>query len=260
MLVAEAHGKGFPEARNREDYLTSAVFGHLRYLPPTTFWETLFSHAKGLDPNGMTLKTAIDGSGTRVSQYGSLRVRFWAKHAVHGEPDLLLCFSRPDVKPLLVLIEVKLWATKSGTGERDQLVRYLRILDSLGEVGFPENGRTFLVYLTPKDSTEELEESASLLENQEKDRGRIFSLQWQDVLLAAKECEPDSIEPAKTILADVTSFLRRLGLEYFDGFSIVEELSDDFGELPYSPTSLFQGFAEVSELQLFVVMSGRWMQ
>jgi hypothetical protein len=31
MLVAEIHRKGLEEARNHEDYLTSTVFGHLRY-------------------------------------------------------------------------------------------------------------------------------------------------------------------------------------------------------------------------------------
>ena len=33
MLLAEIHGKTLAEGRNGEDYLTSAVFGHLRYVP-----------------------------------------------------------------------------------------------------------------------------------------------------------------------------------------------------------------------------------
>jgi len=34
MLIAEIHGKRFPEAEGQEDWLTSAVFGHLRHIAP----------------------------------------------------------------------------------------------------------------------------------------------------------------------------------------------------------------------------------
>jgi hypothetical protein len=37
MLIAEIHGKRFPEAEGQEDWLTSAVFGHLRHIPPGVF-------------------------------------------------------------------------------------------------------------------------------------------------------------------------------------------------------------------------------
>jgi hypothetical protein len=45
MLIAELHGKGIAEAQDNEDCLTSCVFGHLRYLPPSVFWEQFLSCA-----------------------------------------------------------------------------------------------------------------------------------------------------------------------------------------------------------------------
>ena len=61
MLVGEIHGKGMPEATNHEDYLTSVIFDHLRYVPPSHFWEDLFSQAKGCQtrtiPRNLSVKS-----------------------------------------------------------------------------------------------------------------------------------------------------------------------------------------------------------
>src|SRR4051812_13600263 len=134
MLVAEIHRKGFEEARNHEDYLTSAVFGHLRYLPPGIFWEDLFKLAKGMpsvDGAEANLAEAAAAVAAPVCRYRQLRVHFWRNHPKWGEPDLLLVFSGEGVRQLVILIEAKLWSGKSGTGEWDQLARYLRLLDDL---------------------------------------------------------------------------------------------------------------------------------
>ena len=63
-----------------------------------------------------------------------------------------------------MLIEAKLWADKSGIGDRDQLVRYLSILEHLDAVdaGIPRDAERFLLYLTPRESLEEVEASAAL--------------------------------------------------------------------------------------------------
>jgi hypothetical protein len=58
MLVAEVHGKRVAEAQDAEDYLTSAVFGHLRYIPPSVFWPDLFALATGL-PNSDGRETCL---------------------------------------------------------------------------------------------------------------------------------------------------------------------------------------------------------
>ena len=55
MLLAEILGKRLEATRNSEDYLTSAVFGHLRYIEPGLFWDTLFAKAGGIpDPDDET--------------------------------------------------------------------------------------------------------------------------------------------------------------------------------------------------------------
>src|SRR3954452_21752230 len=92
MLVAEIYRKGFEEARNHEDYLTSAVFGHLRYLPPGIFWEDLFKLAKGMpsvDGAEANLAEAAAAVAAPVCRYRQLRVHFWRNHPEWGEPDLL---------------------------------------------------------------------------------------------------------------------------------------------------------------------------
>jgi hypothetical protein len=45
VLIAEIHGMRFPEAEGQDDWLTSAVFGHLRHVAAGVFWPDLFERA-----------------------------------------------------------------------------------------------------------------------------------------------------------------------------------------------------------------------
>src|SRR5262249_52947073 len=121
---------------------------------------------------------------------------------------------------LHLLVEAKLWSGKSGTGEYDQLVRYLHVLDGLAksETTSAGVGCQCLLYLTPRDSRDEIEDSLKWVSDPDKERTRIYRLQWQDVLDVAREEEPNAEEPTRTILCDVAHFLERRGLEYFRGF------------------------------------------
>jgi hypothetical protein len=99
MLVAEIHRKGLEEARNHEDYLTSAVFSHLRYLAPVVFWEDLFGLGVGLagvNEAETTPAGAIAQAAAPVSRYSELRAHFWPNHPVLGEPDLA---GVPPIRP-----------------------------------------------------------------------------------------------------------------------------------------------------------------
>ena len=226
MLLAEIHGKTLQVARDSEDYLTSTVFGHLRYVPPRLFWPALVAAAKRVPVPGAcetSLGQALAARGIDPAKYERLEARFWKSHPALGEPDLLLLFAGGPQPPLVVLIEAKLWSGKSGVEENDQLVRYLGVLDDLDAVGLgvPPEACRFLVYLTPRESFAEVEESLAWSEAPERDRGRLFRLRWQDVLEAARRSSWDAPEPARTILADVAAFLGRLGLEYFAGFTRV---------------------------------------
>jgi hypothetical protein len=95
MLNAEIHGHAVPEIQDNEDYLTSEVFGHLRYLPPSVFWSQFFSRAKGLAADGpeQSLTDYLSRSfGVCISDFSFLRVRFWPRHRFYGVPDLAMCF------------------------------------------------------------------------------------------------------------------------------------------------------------------------
>ncbi len=273
MLLAEIHGKTLQVARNSEDYLTSAVFGHLRYVPPVLFWPDLFAAAQsvpGSDGHETSLWHVLTSRGTDPARYDLLDARFWRFHPTLGEPDLLLLFTGGTQPPLVVLVEAKLWSGKSGTEERDQLVRYLGILDDLNAVGLavPSEATRYLVYLTPRESLAEVEDSLAWSDNPKRDRGRLFRLRWQDVLVVARRSCWDAPEPARTTLHDVASFLGRLGLEYFNGFMRIaglQMLSEDDGAIfrsqgdgPRLAGQCFNGFDRLPDLEPMQVRRARW--
>ena len=267
MLLAEIHGKRLEATRNSEDYLTSTVFGHLRYIAPGLFWDELFTRAKGilgLDGQEVSLGQRLADTGCLPSVYSRLQAYFWSKHQSHGEPDLILVFSGAELPPLVLLIEVKLRSEKSGTGDNDQLAKYLRILDDLNAVGIhvPVGAHRYLVYLTPQDSKAELLASAGCSEDPVTQRHRLFRLQWQDVLEVAKLPRHHDQEPASLILNDIAAFLREWGLEYFGGMSRQDGLphfDGSFGSF-YRPTySGFQGLTYEPGLELIEIKEGIWL-
>lgn len=272
MLLAELNGKSCPAARDSEDYLTSAVFGHVRYVPPAVFWDDLLAHARGLPAqNGAesSLATVLAASDSLPSGYERLTAHFWRAHPHHGEPDLLLVFAACGRPPLVLLVEAKLWSGKSGSGEYDQLVRYLRALDDLAGLGLavPADARRYLVYLTPRESLAEIVESANLADHPGVDRDRVFRLRWQDVLVTAGRAALTATGPAALILADVAGFLSRLGLEYFGGFrrlGNLPALTGRDGRFYYPDQSrargAFAGFARVPGLQRIRVERGGWVR
>jgi len=220
LLIAEIHGKYVPEARNFEDYLTSAVFGHLRYIKQSAFWDTLFDLAKS-QPTALGVMTASEqirrAIGCSLSSFAALDIAFWPEHE-QGIPDLVLHFSGNHLRSLVILIEAKLTATKTGKEDRDQLARYLRILDSLGSLRppMPCDALGLAVYLTATDSRAEIVDSLAQYGDTEQARLRLFHLQWQDLIHAVDRTRPSS-EMDALIMDDVRTFLRKRNLEYFAG-------------------------------------------
>jgi hypothetical protein len=232
MLVAEARGKAEGSIENCEDYLTSAVFGHLRYLPPSLFWASLFRRAKQSTSEGVSLNDYLSSFDCAVFSYSSVDVAFWRLHPEFGEPDLLLTFSHPDRQPLTILIEVKLWSSKSGTGkDNDQLCRYFQALEDVAWLGRRQAVPPVLIYLTPHDSQAEIEQSLGYLTSSTDARLRFFQLQWQDVLLAARESAEVSGGWQRVLLTQVAEVLHRRQLEYFRGFdrTFIEDLVEASG-------------------------------
>ena len=236
MLVAEIHGLYIPEARNSEDYLTSAVFGHLRYLQSSQFWDRLFQAAVSLPIDGQSLTAAQfirAKAGSSLASFETMHAIFWPKHK-KDIPDLILHFSSNVAPSVVILIEAKLNATKSGIGDYDQLARYLRVLDSLDKLKpkLPSDAITLAVYLTTKDSRDELIDSVQKYGDSDESRRRLYRLQWQD-LVDAIDATPPSSSLQRLVLSDVRQFLRVRGLEYFSGMDwssipVIQEGDGDF--------------------------------
>lgn len=268
MLLAEIHCKIVREALDNEDYITSAVFGHLRYIPPGAFWASLFTRARGAGPNLSSLAQRLSEQGIDLKGYESLEVMFWPNHRLLGQPDLILRFSGNGRPSVCIVIEVKLWSLKGGSGGDDQLGRYLRLLARLPELGVPfsEGDYGCLIYLTPRDSRSEIEDSLDSDPELEHDRGRIFRLQWQDILDMARECQANTTGWSRTILRDVSRFLQRRNLEYFRGFRTIPDLprfgtnDREFYFRPSTQARLFRGWTLVEELEHFEVRPGGWIR
>jgi hypothetical protein len=259
MLVAEIHGHVLEAAEDDEDYLTSAVFGHLRYIRPSVFWEDFFAEAKGSAVTG-SLRDRLAAQGVRVSEYTSVQIAFWPSFPGLGEPDLLLCFTGAGLRPLVVLTEVKLWAGKSNSEERDQLVDYVTILGDLRHLktneALPDRPLTALLYLTPRESVQEVRESLIRLNSQPENFLGIFRVQWQDLLLAVSWAAPVAGGMERTILNDVERFLQRRRLEYFRGFREEPRLASLHAEELgfYTPTL----FSQVP-FEPFAIRRGGWI-
>ncbi len=216
MLIAEIHGKRFPEAEGQEDWLTSAVFGHLRHIAPGAFWADLFDRARTVQTR-VSLSSQIFADGIRLNQYSKLAIHFWKSWENYGEPDLILCFSGGDQSPLIIVVEVKLDSGKSATGENDQLKRYLQLLDdrSALRLFLPEGHQRYLIYLTRIFSKLEIEDSirVSVSAGIGDAQDRMFGLQWQDVLESAS-----AHSVGEPLLDEVARFLRIREFEAFRGF------------------------------------------
>jgi hypothetical protein len=262
MLLAEIHGHALREVERNEDYLTSAVFGHLRYIPPRIFWEEFFGRAKRLPCDGdeRSLAEYVAKQGPRISEFSTLEVHFWPSHPKLGQPDMLLHFAKSGARSVVILIEVKLWSEKSGTGEDDQLVRYLRVLNDLPAVvpRLPKDPIAALVYLTPRESAEEIRSSVACC-NAEVNPGLLFRAQWQDLLVAVSRALPGADRLSELVLRDISLFLRKRGLEYFNGFG--EEPSLPFfkvdDSLFYRPEGVFEGFRHVEGLEFIQIEEAR---
>lgn len=258
MLLAEIHGLYVREARASEDYLTSTVFGHLRYVPPGPFWDTLFELAISLPINNRSMSAGEyirKRAGRSLSSYASVQAIFWPNHP-KGTPDVVLHFQASGATPVVIVIEAKLNAGKSGTGDDDQLARYLQLLDSLGELRpkMPSDAIRILVYLTTMDARSDLMESLFVYGDTDVSRERLYRLQWQDLVAAVENTTAKGTDTEGLILRDVRAFLRKRDLEYFSGMVLPTDMpliSADDGEL-FANGQLFDTVDVPSDIEKIV--------
>ena len=126
MIEAELRGKVSSDLQYVEDLLTSAVFGLLQYVPPSIFWPVVLTRAESC--KGKPFVERCKELGAHIPNYEKVDVNFWPVHQGFGQPDLLLVFSGGNQLSLCFIIEAKLWASKSGREQQDQLNRYLAAL------------------------------------------------------------------------------------------------------------------------------------
>lgn len=114
-LAAKKDGGSFEHGGEREDYITSAIFGPLRFLPTTAVWE--FARHILLPPTWNAPST-WNGS----FEPNSHEVAFWPRLSHRGskvEPDALLTFTGIDpAHRIAVVIEAK-WNWKVATDHLD---------------------------------------------------------------------------------------------------------------------------------------------
>lgn len=255
MIHALTQGKWNRDAVD-EDMLTSTVFGVLKHLPASEVLIPLLGHARdeGGQPGGSlhdALTHAAASAGSALTDYTRADVLFWPEHEDQGEPDLLVVVSGQDAKakPLLMLVEVKLWSGKSRTRNRDdQLCRYLTALHDLRFTDRPlirDAVPVGMVYLTALDPTADLEGSRSAW------RGtrpfRCYQLAWQEVTEVLAERAPTLAEPFNAMALELVGFLRAMTLKTFKGYTPL--LLEDVAPLAweYAPSTVgeeFWGFSQ----------------
>ncbi|RDU37089.1 hypothetical protein DRW41_10410 [Neobacillus piezotolerans] len=230
MLKAFVHGKVPSELENREDILTSNVFGTLNYLSNGSLICSLLRNS--LNVNNQTLH--IEGENPHV------RMWFWPR-LERSEPDLLLSL-KTDSQTYLFLIEVKYFSGKSGEDPEgieaenilnqkfyDQLAREYWDLHSgslYEKIGTEyKTAKKALIYLTlnhvfPKKDIEN--SLRTIREKTDFQNPKLYWLSWLTFHNEMSVWSPSSGGDSR-IKEDLLRYLERKGIKSFGGFQLVDE-------------------------------------
>lgn len=264
MFEVELHHK-VPELEAREDYLTSCIFGAMKYLPPEellfSFLSKAFNYCSRLN-----LDEYLKSQGLSFGTFKNVEFHFWPRSQTYGEPDLIITVEDSNVS-YLIPIEIKFFSEKHGEDEHDQLARYYNgLVNQLGRKTFSqEEIRSFtgkllaMIYLTQFEAELEIEETLKLLESKDKNaKNMIFHLRWQELVKTLDEnIHKGNLDYSDAICSDIRQLLVFKNLVPFSKFS---ELPIDLSRsvLYQSPIFFktdsglnhFKGFSQLPE-QLF---------
>lgn len=226
MIQSELKGK-LPEIENREDVLTSCVFGLLRYLPLKRGLFRVLEKARDYSP----INNNIFKNNPRLGKYDKVNYYFWERSERYGEPDLILIFESSNNKlpPLMLLIEVKYLSGKSRSGSEDQLKDYfLAVSHEKGRETFSnEDISKFkgefigLIYLTYFTQKEEVEKSVKELSKEwiGDCRKYIYGLRWNDITKSFKDVSKSEMSDCELkICEDIFLLLKRKNFIDFEGW------------------------------------------
>lgn len=198
MIHAELKNKLPREILDREDFLTSSVFGLLKYSHLRPILKDYLAKAILVAENTKSF------AGTEALEdlfQHPFDVVFWERDTEYGEPDILLVG-----KDSVFVIEVKLGAEISG---ESQLRRYHSILQHRHK----DKKHKHVIYLTAEISCPELGTNVTRgLEDS------LWWLSWYDLSgLLAPHLQGKNIQ--SEICQDLFKILTKRQLSYFMGFS-----------------------------------------
>jgi len=217
-----------PELRAHEDYLTSCIFGALKYLPPHHGLYPFLNSSFNYRLNA-TLESYLKFRNIELTHFDKVQFHFWPRSSTYGEPDLVITLEG-RLGSFLIPIEIKYFSGKHGEREEDQLMRYYIALETI------EGRRTFnreairqfsgdllaFIYLTQFEAELEIEQTLDVLESKgiRDAQNKFFHLRWQEI---SKIIEPVLLKEhdayKKTIYTDIKELMAFKNLLPFTQFS-----------------------------------------
>jgi hypothetical protein len=227
LIQAVLNGK-FKGDMYSEDNLSSTIFGTLRYLPKEHALIPFLESAFLYDGSKTELWKILKEKDIILRCYETVKYVFWNKNMKYGEPDLILLFTDHiyGEEDFLLIVEAKFKSGKSGTGDRDQLMRYyMAVKDNIEEFSQYEvanfsGKRGYIIYLTEAEAASEIQASIEAIRSIDKeyDNG-IFHLKWNMLHKVLKTRMNTYSNGEKIIAEDIIKYLERLGLREFTGIS-----------------------------------------
>ena len=228
MFEAEIAGK-LPQLAEYEDYLTSCVFGALKYLPPNRGLLPVLARARNYRL-GMSLGKHCEREGIDLRTITDAHFVFWptCKEPQPSEPDLVVILEGKP-RSFIVPIEVKYFASKHGVEEDDQLMRYYRAVRTARARSTCNSAmiRQFsgeplaVIYVTQFAATHEIRATRLQLASMGLGpaQDRIFGLKWQHVYEEIRRLScSETGHYRRRILLDIRELLEHKHLTPFVGF------------------------------------------
>lgn len=227
MFEVELAGK-LPELRAHEDYLTSCIFGALKYLPPNDGLFPLLNSSFNYRLN-MSLESYLKLQNMELNNFDKVQFHFWPRSSTYGEPDLVITLEG-KLGSFLIPIEIKYFSGKHGEGEEDQLMRYYIALGTIeGRKTFKQEAiRQFsgdllaFIYVTQFGAELEIEQTLNVLESKgiRDAQNKFFHLRWQEI---SRIIEPVLLKEhdtyKKAIYTDIKELMTFKNLLPFTQFS-----------------------------------------
>jgi hypothetical protein len=202
---------------NREDFITSCVFGAIKYDLSNNIIKSFLSKA-----------IKVNRKKLNLPKFNKVNYHFWCKlkdSNETGEPDLILEFES-DNETFFFILEIKNYSLKSGIDQDDQLKKYYLLRNSLNEFLDNKYGEITskqikgLIYLTRSISKKEVQESIDLIGKDYSDICPIYCLSWKDLIESCKEAKNQDTNI--DLCDDIIYFLKYQNIIEFSGFGNIK--------------------------------------